>query len=249
MALVERRAALVTGSARNIGRATALALARQGAAVMVHARADKEGVDETVRLIEEAGGQAAGHLADITQEKEAEGLIAATLDRFGRIDILVNNAALRRNTPLPELSLDEWREVMEVNLNGPFLCSRAAIPHMVRQKYGRIVNVGGVAGHRGVIGRTHVAAAKSGLTGFTKALATEFGRDGVVANLVVPGMVDTARGHAAGTKPGHVLPEMNLVGRDGTPEEIAHIIAMLCAEEAAFTTGQTVHVSGGAYLP
>ena len=244
-----RRVAVITGSARNIGRATALDLARSGMAVMVHAREDREGVEETRRLLQEAGADAEAHLADITTEAGAKGLIEAAVARFGRLDVLVNNAALRRNTPFADITLDEWRQVFAVIMEGTFLCTRAAVPHMRANKYGRIDNVGGLAGHRGVIGRAHVAAAKVALAGFTRALAVELGGDGIVVNLVVPGMVDTQRGHAAGRRPGHILPEINLTGREGRPEEISHMIAMLCAENAGFTTGQTLHVSGGAYMP
>lgn len=243
-----RRVAVITGSARNIGRATAIKLARSGIAVMVHAREDRDGVEETKQLILDAGGEADTHLANIASEEGAQGLIDAAVERFGRLDILVNNAALRRNTPFAEISLEEWRQVFAVIMEGTFLCTRAAVPHMRAQKFGRIVNIGGLAGHRGVIGRAHVAAAKVALAGFTHALAVEFGGDGIVVNLVVPGMVDTARGHAAGGRPGHILPEVNLTGREGKPEEIAHMIATFCADEAGFTTGQTLHVSGGAYL-
>lgn len=244
-----RRVAIITGSARNIGRATALALAADGISVTVHARQDQEGVDETVALVEQAGVEACGHLSDITTEEGAASLIQAATDRFGRIDILINNAAVRRNAPITEVSLAEWREVLAVCLDGAFLCTRAAVPHMRKQGAGRIVNIGGLAGHRGMMGRTHVGAAKSGLVGFTKALATELAADGIVANCVVPGLIETKRGVAAGGMPGHPLGIGTLVGREGYPEEVAMWIATLCRPEAAFTTGETIHVNGGAYLP
>lgn len=249
MAEESRRVAIITGSARNIGRATALALAADGISVTVHARRDQEGVDETVSLVEQAGVEACGHLSDITTEDGAASLIQAAMDRFGRIDILINNAAVRRNAPITEVSLAEWREVLAVCLDGAFLCTRAAVPHMRKQSAGRIVNIGGLAGHRGMMGRTHVGAAKAGLVGFTKALATELAADGIVANCVVPGLIETKRGVAAGGTPGHPLGIGTLVGREGYPEEVAMWIATLCRPEAAFTTGETIHVNGGAYLP
>lgn len=243
------RVTIITGSARNIGRATALALAADGISVTVHARQDQEGVDETVALVEQVGVEACGHLSDITTEDGAASLIQAAMDRFGRIDILINNASIRRNAPLTEISLNEWREVLAVCLDGAFLCTRAAVPHMRTQGGGRIVNIGGLAGHRGMMGRAHVGAAKSGLIGFTKALATELAADSIVANCVVPGLIETKRGAAAGGKPDHPLGLGTLVGREGYPEEVAMWIATLCRPEAAFTTGETIHVNGGAYLP
>ena len=245
----QNRVAVITGSARNIGRATALALAADGISVMVHAKQDEEGVKETARLVRDAGADADSHLADITTEEGATSLVDATITRFGRLDILVNNAAIRRNTPLTDLSLAEWREVLAVCLDGAFLCARAAVPHMRNQSGGRIVNIGGLAGHRGMLGRTHVGAAKSGLVGFTKALATELAADGITANCIVPGLIETSRGAAAGGPPAHPLGVGTLVGREGHPEEIALWVSSFCRPEAAFTTGETVHVNGGAYLP
>lgn len=243
------RAAIITGSANNIGRSVAVQLARAGASIVVHAKSNQSGVDETCRLVREAGGTAMAHLADLTNEAEAEGLVKAAIDAFGRIDILVNNAALRRNTPYLEMSLDQWNEVLSTNLLPSFFMTRAALPSMIAQGWGRVVMVGGVAGHKGVIGRVHVATAKAGLVGFTKAVATEFADKGVTANIVVPGLVHTERGPAAGARPQFKDGLANLVGREGTSDEIAHVIAMLCMENAAFTTGQTMHVNGGAYLP
>lgn len=249
MSELSGRAAIITGSANNIGRAVAVQLARAGADIVVHAKSNQPGVDETCRAVREAGGTAVAHLADLTQEAEAEGLAKAAIDAFGRIDILVNNAALRRNTPYLEMSLEQWNEVLSTNLLPSFFMTRAALPSMVANSWGRVVMVGGVAGHKGVIGRVHVATAKAGLVGFTKAVATEFADKGITANIVVPGLVHTERGPAAGAKPHFKDGLANLINREGTSDEIAHVIAMLCMNNAGFTTGQTIHVNGGAYLP
>ena len=241
--------AVITGSADNIGRATALQLARAGASVTVHAKSNSDGVEETCHLVREAGGSAVGIAADLTTMEGAKALHDAAIGAFGSIDILVNNAALRRNTPYLEMSEAEWDEVIRTNLWPSFHMTQLSLPHMIAKSWGRVVCVGGVAGHKGVRGRVHVATAKAGLIGFVKAVATEFGDRGIVANCVVPGLVSTNRGPAAGAKPDFVGGLANLAGREGTVDEVAHVIAMLCMPNAAFTTGQTVHVNGGAYLP
>lgn len=249
MTATVRKVAIVTGAARNIGRQIALALAGEGAAVLVNARSDRSGAEETAKLVEQRGGTALVHLADVTDEAAVAGLVEAAASRLGPPTILVNNAALRRQRPFTELSLDEWREVMAVNLEAAFLCCRACIPHMLAAGRGRIVNIGGKSAHGGASLRAHVLASKAALVGLTKALAAEFGKDGITVNCVVPGDVDTVRGASAGPAAHHAGGGGNLVGRDGRPEEIASMVAMLCRPEAAYTTGQTIHVNGGGYLP
>ena len=248
MASLEGRVAVVTGSARNIGRATALMLAREGCQLMVHARSDREGVEETKRLISDSGGQVDGHLADLSTEAGAKGLVDATIARFGRLDILINNAAIRKNTPFHELTLAEWREVMGSSLDCAFLATRQAIPHMMRAKWGRIVCLGGISMFKGTAGRAHVGAAKAAMIGMTRALASEYGPYGITANVVAPGIIDTVRGSAAGQRPGASTLAGVPVGREGRPEEIAHVITMLCRPEGAYTTGQTIEVNGGSHF-
>lgn len=247
MTSLKARVAIVTGSARNIGRATALMLAREGAAIMVHARSDSDGVAETVALVEAGGGRAVGHIADLSTEAGAEGLIAAAASQLGGVDILINNAAVRRNTPITEMSLVEWREVLGASLDAAFLCTRASVPHMKRGGWGRIVNLGGISMFRGLAGRAHVSAAKAGMVGMTRSLATELGPHGITVNVVAPGAIATERGVAAGARPAASAMAGVPVGRDGTPEEIAHIVTMLCRPEAAYTTGQTIEVNGGSH--
>lgn len=248
MSSLSGRVAIVTGSARNIGRATTLMLAREGAAIMVHAKSDREGVDETVALLKAAGAKAAGHLADLSTESGAEGLVAATLAALGPVDILVNNAAVRRNTPITELTFAEWRDVMGSSLDCAFLMTRNSVPHMIKGRWGRIVNLGGISMFRGMPGRAHVSAAKAGMVGMTRSLATELGPHGITVNVVAPGMIDTVRGAAAGARPPASATSGIPVGRAGTPEEIAHIVTMLCRPEAAYTTGQTIQVNGGVHF-
>lgn len=244
---LDGRVAIVTGSALNIGREIALRLASLGAAVVTHARSDRENAEQTAALIREAGGKAATWIGDLTEPSGADALIGTAVSAFGGVHILVNNAAIRGNDPLAEITHDRFRQILQTNLDAPFLCAQRAVPHMVRAGWGRIVSIGGLAGHRGVPLRVHVATSKAGLVGMTKALAAEFAGDGITANCVVPGMIDTVRGAAAGGAPhiGHP----NMLGREGLPGEVAHFVVALCRPDAAYATGQTIHVNGGAYLP
>lgn len=248
MSSLSGRVAIVTGSARNIGRATALMLAREGADVMVHARSDREGVDETVALVQALGVKCMGHLADLSTEAGAEGLVAAAISGLGRIDILVNNAAIRRNTPITELTFAEWREVLGSSLDCAFLMTRNSVPYMIEGKWGRIVNLGGISMFRGAAGRAHVSAAKAGMVGMTRSLASELGPHGITVNVVAPGVIDTVRGSAAGARA--MIPSAAGIpmGRAGTPDEVAHVITMLCRPEGAYTTGQTIQVNGGSHF-
>ncbi|HEM45927.1 MAG TPA: SDR family oxidoreductase [Alphaproteobacteria bacterium] len=241
-------AAIITGAARNIGRATAVALANLGFAVVVHAQGNREGAEETAQAVESAGSRAVVVLADLNEAGAADDLAAAAR-KLGRIAVLVNNAAVRRAVPFDEMSLDEWRAIMAVNLDAAFLCARACIADMVEGGWGRIVNIGGLTGHTGASGRAHVVTSKAALVGLTKALATEYAGTGVTANCVVPGEIETVRGGAAGARGHHPGKQPPMVGRRGEPREVAAVIAMLCGGDAGYITGQTIHVNGGAYLP
>ena len=248
MASLTGRVAIVTGSAQNIGRATAQMLAREGASIMVHARSDAAGAAETVRLITAAGGTAVNHMADLSTEDGAKGLVAATIARFGRLDILVNNAAIRRNTPFEKISYAEWREVLGSSLDCAFLTSREAVPHMIAGKWGRIVSLGGISMFKGLAGRAHVSAAKAAMIGMSRSMASEFGPHGITVNVVSPGMIDTVRGGAAGARPTASGAADIPARREGKPDEIAHIVTMLCRPEGAYTTGQTIEVNGGSHF-
>jgi 3-oxoacyl-[acyl-carrier protein] reductase len=244
------RVAIVTGSGRNIGKAIALRLAQEGAALVVNARTNRDEADAVVAEIAQMGGQAVCCIADITSEDDVARLIATAVEQFGRLDILVNNAAVRHESPLNETSLADWRRVTGIILDGAFLCARAAAPHLGVHGHGAIVNIGGMTGASGAPGRTHVVTGKAGLEGLTKALAWDLAEAGVTVNLVHPGMVDTPRDHAgAPARPAHHKVHRPLLGRRGQPEEIASVVAMLCGDDGRFMTGQIVHVNGGTYLP
>jgi len=240
---------LVTGAARNIGRAIARALAAGGASVMVNALHSRDDLDETVRLIEAAGGSAASHIADVTNPRAVAAMVAATVDRFGRIDALVNNAAVRPEQPFAAMSFDDWRRVLAVVLDGAFLCSHACLPQLARAGGGSIVNIGGETGHRGAAGRAHVVTAKAGLAGMTKALALDLAPQRITVNCVVPGRIDTVR--AEPEVPGQAVhrPAVPPIGRLGLPEEVAAMVRMLCGPDARYITGQAIHVNGGGYMP
>ena len=242
------KVALVTGGARNIGRAIAGALASGGADVMVSALHAHVDVDDTVREIEATGSRGASHIADVTNPDAVAALVSATVARFGRLDILVNNAATRPERPFGDMSFAEWRNVLAVILDGAFLCAQACVPHLARSGDGSIVNIGGETGHRGAAGRAHVVAAKAGLAGFTKAMALDLAPQRITVNCVVPGRIDTMR--AAANSGQHVhRPAVPPIGRLGRPEEVAAMVRMLCGPDGRYITGQSIHVNGGAYLP
>lgn len=243
---LDGRVAVVTGSARNIGRAIALALAADGASVVVNALQDRDAADTVAQEITNSGGRAHVHMADVTDEAQVNGLAAAAMDAFGRLDILVCNAAIRRQGPFLDIPFDEWREVMAVDLDGPFLCIKACLPHMLDGGGGRVVTIGGSTLHTLTPQRAHVTAAKMGLLGLTRTIAIEYGERGITANCVAPGHMDTVRGTSAGKRSTGGLNRP--IERLGKPREIAAMVRYLCRDEGAYITGQCLHVNGGMYL-
>lgn len=241
--------AIVTGASRRIGREVALGLAEAGADVVVHARTSRDEIEGVAAEVRALGRRSLAILGDVTDEKDVMRIFDAVASEFGRLDILINNAAIRGQKPFLEMTLDEWRHTVGVILDGAFLCSRSALKLMVAGDGGTIVNLGGVSGHIGAVNRAHVAAAKAGLVGLTKALAIEFADRGVTVNCVAPGKIGGKRSASAGASPAMPGADRIPVGREGRIEEAAHMILALCAPEGRFMTGQTVHVSGGLYMP
>jgi len=239
------KVAIVTGAGRNIGRAIALALAQAGAAVVVNVRSNQAEADGVVREIEAAGGKAASQVGDVVDPKTADGLAALALARFKRIDILVNNAALRGEQPFDQMSYAEWRAVLDVALDGAFLCTKACLPALKRAN-GAIIIIGGMSAHIGSAHRAHVMTAKAGLVGFTRGLAHDLAADKIAVNCVVPGAIETAR-PAAAAKPAHHLTHGTITGERGKPQDVAAMVRYLAGPGGRFVTGQTIHVSGGAY--
>jgi 3-oxoacyl-[acyl-carrier protein] reductase len=241
------RVALVTGSGRNIGRAIALQLAAGGASVAVNVRSNRAEADAVVKEIEAKGGKGALFVADVADSPAVEAMVAAVVERFGRIDYLINNAALRREKPLHQLTFAEWREVMSVTLDGVFICVKACLSPLKASGAGAIVNIGGLSAYTGSKHRAHVVAAKAGLIGLTRALAHDLADDGITANLISPGIIGTPR--PAGTpEPQHHLVNSTLTGKRGAPEEVAYAVRFLCGPGARYITGQQIHVNGGAFL-
>jgi 3-oxoacyl-[acyl-carrier protein] reductase len=237
--------AVVTGSARNIGRAIAVALAQAGAAVIVNARTSASAAEEVAQEIRGAGGRAAVKVGDITDPDQAAALIASAVEHFGRLDILVNNAAVRREVSFADLDYREWREVVATTLDGAYLCSHAALPHLVASEGGTIINIGGLSAFTGATRRAHVIAAKAGLVGLTRALAHDLAPHKVTVNCVAPGLIETAR---SGPEPAHHALHAPPVGRRGRPEEVAALVRFLCGPGARYITGQTIHANGGAFI-
>lgn len=243
------KVALVTGAARNIGRAIARALAAGGAAVVVNARTSRAEAEQTVAMIESAGGKALLQVADVTDPRAVAAMVEAAAARFGRLDIVVNNAAIRAETPFAEIRLEDWHRVLSTVLDGAFLCAQASLPHLIRAGGGSIVNIGGLTAHKGADGRAHVITAKAGLAGLTRALALDLAPHRITVNCVVPGTIETLRGlPGAPERPQHrrSLPP---IGRRGEPEEIAAMVRTLCGPDMRYVTGQSIHVNGGNLMP
>jgi 3-oxoacyl-[acyl-carrier protein] reductase len=240
------RVALVTGAGRNIGRAIALTLAEGGAAVALNAHRSQAEIDSVAGEIVAAGGKALAVLADVTDPAAVARMVEAVEADLGRIDILVNNAAVRDVSSLDAIDFARWREITGVILDGAFVCSKACLKSL-RAGGGAIVNIGGLSAHTGAVGRPHVVAAKAGLVGLTRALAHDLAADDVTVNCVVPGVIDTVRGEASGPRSAHAGRRESALGRRGTPQEVAYAVRFLAGPGARYITGQTLHVSGGAF--
>ncbi|HET8568560.1 MAG TPA: 3-oxoacyl-[acyl-carrier-protein] reductase [Candidatus Limnocylindria bacterium] len=240
------RTALVTGASRGIGRATAVRLAKDGASVVVNYKGNQAAAEETKRLVEEAGGSATLVQGDVSRDGEAERVVKDALAAGGgRLDILVNNAGTTRDNLLLRMSAEEWDTVLDLNLRGTFLVTKAAMRPMMKQRGGRIVNVASIAGVVGNAGQANYSAAKAGIIGFTKTVAREMASRNITVNAVAPGFVPTDLTDPLPQEVKDALMKQIPLGRFGSVEDIANAIAFLASDEAAYITGQVLVVDGG----
>jgi len=240
------KVALVTGAAKNIGRSIALSLAAEGAAVGVNTRASRSEADQVASEIRSAGGTAEVFMADVADPAAVQAMVEGIIKKFGRLDILVLNAAHRNEVSFMDMDFEEWRRVMSITLDSTFLCIKAALPHLVKAGGGDIITFGGARALSSAANRVHVAAAKHGVVGLTRTLAKEVAQYGVRVNCVSPGPIATSR--AAG-RANHKTPINGIpLGRLGEPDEIAAMVRFLCGPGGKFITGQTMHVNGGTQM-
>lgn len=241
----DRRTALITGSGRNIGRATALALAGDGFNVVLNGSSDRAACDAVAEEVRALGAEAAVAMGDVGVADEARRVADEALAAFGRVDVLVNNVAIRPKGGFLEISDADWERVIAVNMNAAVWLSRACLPGMVERGWGRIINFAGMNAINGYASRPHVSVAKHGAWGLTKALALEFGPQGITVNIISPGPIATKQDAELTA---HIESQKSLipVGRLGAPEEVAAMVAVLASEASAFINGQLIQVNGGA---
>jgi len=245
--VLSEKVAVITGASRGIGRLIAVDLARRGARVVVSAR-NVEALDSLVAEITSGGGEALAVAADVAVAADADGLLAAAVQRFGRVDILVNNAGITRDGLLLRMKEEDWDAVLDTNLKGAFLCTRAAAKVMSKQKYGRIINISSVVGEMGNPGQANYCASKAGLLGLTKSVARELARRNITVNAVTPGFVVTDMTDALPEKARDELVSQIPLGRLGKPEDIAFCVAFLASDQAGYITGQVLGVNGGMHM-
>lgn len=243
--VLSNRVAIVTGASRGIGRAIALAMARAGADIIVNYASNDGAAAEVADLIKAAGRKALLFKADVADPQEADNLIKAAKAEFGRIDILVNNAGINRDSLIIKMKDEDWDAVLSVNLKGAFNCARSAIREMVKNQYGRIINISSVVGLTGNVGQANYAAAKAGLLGMTRALAKELSSRNITVNAVAPGFINTDMTAGLPEKVTEKLLAQIPMKRFGDPEEIAGLVVFLATDAASYITGQTIAVDGG----
>ena len=242
---LENRIALVTGAGRGIGRAIALELSRRGASVVLNYNKSAEAAESLSAEIQAVGGKSAIFQADVSNFKQAQDLVKFAIDTFGDLHILVNNAGITRDMLIMMMSEEDWDAVINTNLKSTFNCSKAAVKHMMRKRYGRIINIASVAGQMGNPGQTNYSSSKAGQIGFTKSLAREIASRNITVNAIAPGFVDTEILDAMSPETLEAMLKMVPLGRKGKPEEIAFATAFLASDQAAYITGQVLGVDGG----
>jgi 3-oxoacyl-[acyl-carrier protein] reductase len=242
---LENRIAIVTGASRGIGRAVALELAARGAAIVVNYNSSPERADDVVKEIDAGGGKAAAFQADVSNFEAAQALVKFAVETFGDLHILVNNAGITRDMVIMMMPEADWDTVIDTNLKSTFNCSKAAVKHMMRKRYGRIVSIASVAGQMGNPGQTNYSASKAGQIGFTKALAREVAARNITVNAIAPGFVDTEILDAMPEGTLEAALKMVPLARTAQPEEIGYAVAFLASDQAGYITGQVLGVDGG----
>ena len=242
---LEGRVAIVTGASRGIGRAIARQLSQCGASVIANYLKSAQPAEELVSSILAEGGQAKAIQADVSDFKQAQELVKGAIDAFGGLDILVNNAGITRDTLIMMMSEQDWDDVMNTNLKSAFNCSKAAVRHMMRKRFGRIINITSVAGQMGNAGQTNYSASKAGQIGFTKALAREVASRNITVNAIAAGYIETDIWAGVPDEARQTVLSMIPLGRKGEADEIAYAVAFLCSEKAGYITGQVLAIDGG----
>lgn len=243
------RVVVITGGSKGIGRAVALKFADEKAKiVLAHYDPDDATVLETSAVVRDLGAEVEGRRVDVSSREEADGLFQEVMDRYGRVDVLVNNAGITRDTLLMRMSEQDWDTVIAVNLKSVFNCTRAVIQPMVKQRRGRVVNISSVVGLIGNAGQANYAASKAGILGFTKSVAREAAPRGITVNAVAPGFIATDMTEVLPQKVKDAFMEKIPLGRIGEPRDVAEAVYWLCSDAAAYVTGQTIHVNGGMFM-
>lgn len=242
---LEGRMAVITGASRGIGRAVALELARRGAGVIVNYNQAAQAAQEVIDQVEALGGRAFTFQADVSNFEQAQSLVKFCVEKLGKLDILVNNAGITRDTLIMMMSEEDWDLVQDTNLKSTFNCSKSALRHMLRQRYGRIINITSISGQMGNAGQTNYSASKAGQIGFTKALAREVAPRNITVNAIAAGFIDTEIWQDVPEEIKQATLTLIPLGRKGLPEEIAYAVAFLASDQAAYITGQVLGVDGG----
>ncbi|HEY8350501.1 MAG TPA: 3-oxoacyl-[acyl-carrier-protein] reductase [Clostridia bacterium] len=239
------KTALITGSARGLGKAIAIKMASLGANIVLNDIPSSEALDETAEELRKAGYRVAVAKGDVRNQDDVKAMVATAVETFGSLDILVNNAGVTKDKPLAMMSEEDWDLVLDINLKGAFICTKLAVKQMIKQKYGRIVNIASVAGRYGNRGQANYSASKAGLIGLTMSTAKEFASKGITCNAVAPGLIQS---HMTDALPEEVRQKYlgNIpLGRFGTPEDVANVVAFLASDEASYVTAQVIDIDGG----
>ena len=246
MSKLTDKVALITGSGRNIGRAIALEMAREGAHVVVNAKANRSEAEAVAKEARALGVKALVTLADVADQSQVDSMFKQAFDEFGRVDILVSNAAIRPQKSFTELTVEEWRGALGVILDGAFYCTHAALPSMLENKFGRVIYITGDGAYSGAAKRAHISAAKMGITGLARGLASEFAENNITFNIISPGLMNTIRNNSFYSNPAAMQKVDDIpMKKLGDPLEIARACIYLASDDGSYITGQTLHVNGG----